>query len=45
VKKSVFFRLTDEEFEKLGSYCEATGRTKSDVLRELVRTLKIKKPS
>jgi predicted DNA-binding protein len=46
MKKSVFFRLTDEEFEKLETYSEATGRSKSDVLRELIRSLKTKrKPS
>ncbi|HIK29819.1 MAG TPA: ribbon-helix-helix protein, CopG family [Oscillatoriales cyanobacterium M4454_W2019_049] len=43
MKKSVFFRLTDEEFEKLETYCESTGRSKSDVLRECIRSLKIKK--
>ncbi|MEB3224563.1 MAG: ribbon-helix-helix domain-containing protein [Synechococcus sp.] len=43
MKKSVFFRLTDEEFEKLEAYCKSTGRSKSDVLRELIRSLKIKK--
>jgi predicted DNA-binding protein len=43
MKKSVFFRLTDEEFERLEVYCESTGRSKSDVLRELIRNLKIKK--
>ncbi|MBW4449278.1 MAG: ribbon-helix-helix protein, CopG family [Spirirestis rafaelensis WJT71-NPBG6] len=46
MKKSVFFRLTDEEFTNLESYCEETGRSKSDVLRELIRSLKTKrKPS
>ncbi|WP_414581763.1 ribbon-helix-helix protein, CopG family [Scytonema sp. PCC 10023] len=43
MKKSVFFRLTDEEFTKLESYCEETGRSKSDVLRELIRSLKTKR--
>jgi predicted DNA-binding protein len=43
MKKSIFFRLTDEEFEKLETYCKSTGRSKSDVLRELIRSLKIKK--
>ncbi|MBD2577342.1 ribbon-helix-helix domain-containing protein [Oscillatoria sp. FACHB-1406] len=46
MKKSVFFRLTSEELERLETYCKATGRSKSDVLRELVRNLKIeRKPS
>jgi predicted DNA-binding protein len=43
MKKSIFFRLTDEEFENLETYCKSTGRSKSDVLRELIRSLKIKK--
>ncbi|MEG4303875.1 ribbon-helix-helix protein, CopG family [Microcoleus sp. D3_18a_C4] len=43
MKKSVFLRLTDEEFEKLESYCESRGRSKSDALRELIRSLKLKK--
>ncbi|MEG4631179.1 ribbon-helix-helix protein, CopG family [Microcoleus sp. AR_TQ3_B6] len=43
IKKSRFFRLTDEEFEKLETYCKSTGISKSDVLRELIRSLKIKK--
>ena len=46
MKKSVLFRLSDEEFKSLEDFCKATDRTKSDVLREFVRTLKIKsKPS
>ncbi|HEY9800113.1 MAG TPA: ribbon-helix-helix protein, CopG family [Leptolyngbyaceae cyanobacterium] len=46
MNKSVFFRLTEEELAHLEEYCQATKRTKSDVLRELVRKLKInKKPS
>jgi predicted DNA-binding protein len=43
MNKSVFFRLTDEEFLKLEEYCIAVGRTKSDVLRDLIRGLKSKK--
>lgn len=43
MKKSVFFRLTDEELKSLEDYCTATERSKSDVLRELIRSLKIKK--
>jgi predicted DNA-binding protein len=35
-----------EEKAKLEAYCEATGRTKTDVLRELIRGLRIpKKPT
>ena len=43
MNKSVFFRLSDDELELLNVYCESTKRTKSDVLRELVRSLEIKK--
>jgi len=39
----VFFRLTDEEFENLEKYCQLTQRSKSDVFRELIRSLKVKK--
>lgn len=46
MKKSVFFRLTDEEFALLEAYCNAIDRTKSDVLREAIRKLKVpRKPS
>ena len=46
MKKSIFFRLSDEEFELIESYCLQNGRTKSDVLRELIRKLKPnKKPA
>jgi hypothetical protein len=37
--RNVFFRLSDEEFAELEAFCEAKGRTKSDVLRELIRGL------
>ena len=43
MNKGVFFRLSDEELEQLNAYCDSTKRTKSDVLRELVRSLEIKK--
>ncbi len=46
MNKSIFFRLTEEELAHLEEYCQAAERTKSDVLRELIRKLKInKKPS
>lgn len=46
MNKSVFFRLTEEELANFEEYCQLVGRTKSDVLRELIRKLKInKKPS
>ena len=43
MKKGIFFRLTEEEFAVIEGYCLDTGRSKSDVLRELVRKLKNKK--
>ncbi|KOP24583.1 CopG family transcriptional regulator [Hapalosiphon sp. MRB220] len=43
--KGVFFRLTEQELTHLEEYCQTTKRTKSDVLRELIRKLKIKKKS
>lgn len=45
MKARLDFRLTDDEYQLLSAYCEAVGRTKSDVLRELIRKLEIpKKP-
>jgi hypothetical protein len=43
VKKRLDFRLEEFELEILEDYCAVVGRTKSDVLRELIRKLKIKK--
>ncbi len=43
MKKRLDFRLEDFELEILEKYCVAVGRTKSDVLRELIRNLKTKK--
>ena len=45
MKKRLDFRVEEFEFEILESYCKAVGRTKTDVLRELIRTLKQEKPS
>jgi len=42
MNKSIFFRLTEEELAHLENYCQIKGRTKSDVLRELIRKLKTK---
>ncbi|MEN9218345.1 MAG: hypothetical protein Q6J33_04965, partial [Gloeomargarita sp. DG_2_bins_126] len=33
-------RLPNEELVKLENYCAAKGRTKTDVLRELIRKLR-----
>lgn len=43
MKKNIFFRLTDEEFGMIETYCQETGRTKSDILRELIGKLKSNK--
>jgi predicted DNA-binding protein len=43
MKKRLDFRLEEFELEILEEYCKAFGRTKSDVLRELIRNLKTKK--
>jgi len=37
------FRATDEELERLKKYCEINRRQKSEVLRELIRNLKLEK--
>ncbi len=38
-------RLPDNEGAIIDAYCEATGRTKTDVLREFVRSLASRKQS
>jgi hypothetical protein len=43
MKKRLDFRIEDFELEILEDYCNAVGRTKTDVLRELIRGLKSKK--
>jgi len=46
MKKRLDFRVEDWESKILEEYCNATGRTKTDVLREFIRSLsKKKKPS
>jgi len=46
MKKRLDFRIEEFEFEILEEYCNSVGRTKTDVLRELIRSLKSKrKPS
>ena len=35
-------RLPQLELEKLEAYCDATKRTKTDVLREMIRKIKVK---
>ncbi len=36
-------RLPKQEKQILDDYCEAVGRTRTDVLRDFIRTLKQKK--
>jgi len=43
MKKRLDFRIEEFELEILEGYCNAAGRTKTDVLRELIRSLNIKK--
>jgi hypothetical protein len=38
-KRLLNFRVTDAEFDILSEYCERTGRTQTDVVRELIREL------
>lgn len=45
MKKRLDFRVEESEFEILEQHCKIVGRTKTDVLRELIRSLKKKKPS
>jgi len=43
MKKRLDFRVEEFEFEILEQHCKNVGRTKTDVLRELIRNLKAKK--
>lgn len=46
VKKPSFsFYYTEEERNLLDKYCEQEGRNKVDVVRELIRNLKLKPKS
>ena len=40
MKKRLDFRVEDFEFKILEAYCKSVGRTKTAVLRELIRALK-----
>ena len=43
-KKPYFsFQYTEDERNLLDKYCEETGRNKVDVVRELIRSLKLKR--
>ena len=37
--KRMAFNLPQQELDRLNAYSEKTGRTKTDILRELIRTL------
>jgi hypothetical protein len=41
VMKKITFQLADQEFELLEAYCDQTERGKTEILRELIRSLKI----
>jgi predicted DNA-binding protein len=43
-EKRVDIRIPEVEFQLLEDYCKLTGRTKTDVLRDLIRSLKRKLP-
>ena len=44
-KPSFSFQYTEDERNLLDKYCEETGRNKVDVIRELIRGLKLKQKS
>jgi len=39
--KRITINLTSNEAEKLEKYCSMTGRPATDVIRELIRSLKV----
>jgi predicted DNA-binding protein len=39
MKKRLDFRVENYEFEFLNAHCKKVGRTKTDVLREFIRSL------
>jgi len=43
MKRRLDFRIEELEMQILEDYCNSVGRTKTDVLRELIRGLKLKK--
>ncbi len=38
-KREITIRVTEQEFAMLETHCKAVGRTKTDILREFIRTL------
>jgi len=43
MKKRLDFRIQEFKFEIIEEHCKAVGRTKTDVLRELIRSLQVRK--
>jgi hypothetical protein len=43
MKRRLDFRIEEYEFQIVEEYCKSVGRTKIDVLRKLIRGLKLKK--
>ena len=43
MKRRLYFRIEEYDFQIIEEYCKSLGRTKIDVLRELIKGLKIKK--
>jgi hypothetical protein len=40
--KKITFQLSDEEFKLLEAYCNEVERGKTEILRELIRSLELK---
>lgn len=38
-KREITIRVSEQEFAMLETHCQAVGRTKTDILREFIRTL------
>ncbi|MFQ4144084.1 hypothetical protein [Chlorogloeopsis sp. ULAP02] len=38
-KREITIRVSEQEFAILESHCQAVGRTKTDILREFIRSL------
>jgi hypothetical protein len=38
-KREITIRVTEQEFAMLETHCQTLGRTKTDILREFIRTL------
>lgn len=43
MKKRLDFRIQEFQFEIIEEHCKAVGSTKTEVLRELIRSLKVRK--